>query len=197
MLMTKGEKREQYKLRRQKIKKDFEAALKRKDSDSKFQELIRLTREFEKVTTDMNLDGIAAKVHPEKMQSSIWVKAYEDYMHGAEEERSPKKTKKPTSASDQQLYNVLLCWTIKHDYCVCDSIIETLQNYLMAIGLTSEGTTKSSFPDRTEFCQTFKLTGTKEYFDLVIRSAEYILEITTVSAYEKCNVGIFGKEIRK
>ena len=195
--MTKGEKRELYKAKRQKIRKDFEAALKRKDSDSKFQELIRLTKEFEKVTTDMNLDGIAAKVHPEKMQSSIWVKAYEDYMHGTHEGTTVKKSKKSVTISDQQLYNILLCWTIKHDYCVCDSIIETLQNYFMSIGLITDGTTKTSFPDRTEFCQTFKLTGTKEYFDLIIKSAEYILDITTVSAYEKCNIGIFGKEIGK
>jgi hypothetical protein len=68
-----------------------------------------------------------------------------------------------------------------------------MQNYLINVGLQSEDTVKTTFPDRTEFCQNYKFSGSKTSYELLMKSAEYILDITTLSAYEKCNVGIFGK----
>ena len=74
--MTKSERYEVYKAKRQRIKKDVEAAIKKKTDTSKFQELIRLTKEYETVTMAMNLDGWPVKVWPEKMTSKKWIDAY-------------------------------------------------------------------------------------------------------------------------
>lgn len=185
--MTKGERLEQYKIKRKKIKNEISTVKKTQDRVEKFQKLIKLAKDYEKITTDMNLEGISAKVYPVTLSVQYWTDAYEDFLHGI------KKSKKSETITDENLYNIMLCWTIKNDYCVCDSIIENMQMYFSNIGLITEDTVKTTFPDRTEFCQNYKFTGSKASYDLIMKSAEYILEISTVSAYEKCNVGIFGK----
>lgn len=191
--MTKGERYEAYKAKRQKIKKDIEAAIKKKTDTSKFQELIRLTKEYEKVTTDMNLDGFAAKVYPEKMTSKKWIDAYEEYLN---ESNNKKLSKSKSVKSDRQSFTISLCWTVKPDYCVCDAIIDVMRNYFSSIGLKSDEILKNEFPDRIEFCKIYKLNCTKDKFNLILKSAEYILSISTSSAYDKCNIGIIGKEIK-
>lgn len=184
--MTKKELLEQYKSKRNKIKSDILSIKRLPDSVEKFQKLIKLSKSYEKVTTDMNLDGISAKVHPITLSSQYWNDAYDAFLNN-------RPNKKIVTTSDQQLYNIMLCWTIKNDYCVCDSIIETMQNYFTNIGLNVEDTIKSTFPDRTEFCQNYRYTGSKSTYEMILKSAEYILNIATVSAYEKCNIGVFGK----
>lgn len=184
--MTRKEQVEQYKNKRNKIKADILSVSRTPDSVEKYQKLIKLAKSYEKVTTDMNLDGINAKVYPVKMSSQYWSEAYENFLSG-------RKKTPVAPITDQQQYDIMLCWTIKNDYCVCDSIIETMQNYFTSIGVSAADTTKSTFPDRTEFCQNYKYTGSKSSYELIMKSAEYILNFATVSAYEKCNIGIFGK----
>lgn len=185
--MTKRERFEQYKAKRNKIKNEMAIVKKNPDTVEKFQKMVKLAKNYEKVTTDMNLEGFNAKVHPNNMSVQYWQDEFDSFLHNT------KKSKKAVTKTDDNLYNIILCWTIKNDYCVCDSIIETMQNYFKNMGLTVEDTVKTKFPDRTEFCQNYKFSGSKSNYDLLMKSAEYILDITTLSAYEKCNVGIFGK----
>lgn len=185
--MTKRERFEQYKAKRNKIKNEMTVVKKNPDTVEKFQKMVKLAKNYEKVTTDMNLEGFNAKVHPNNMSVQYWEDAFDSFLHGT------RNLKKTVTKTDDQLYNIILCWTIKNDYCVCDSIIETMQNYFTNIGLIVEDTIKTAFPDRTEFCQNYKFIGSKSNYELLMKSAEYILDITTLSAYEKCNVGIFGK----
>lgn len=185
--MTKRERFEQYKAKRNKIKNEMTIVKKNPDTVEKFQKMVKLAKNYEKVTTDMNLEGFNAKVHPNNMSVQYWQDEFDSFLHNT------KKSKKTVTKTDDNLYNIILCWTIKNDYCVCDSIIETLQNYFTNMGLSVEDTIKTSFPDRTEFCQNYRFSGSKSNYELLMKSAEYILDITTLSAYEKCNVGIFGK----
>lgn len=176
---------EQYKNKRNKIKSDILSIKRTPDSVEKYLKLIKLAKSYEKVTTDMNLDGFSAKVYPATMSSQYWNDEYERFLDG-------RKARPVITNTDQQ-YNIMLCWTIKNDYCVCDSIIETMQNYFISVGLDVKDTVKSSFPDRVEFCQNYRYTGSKVSYEMLMKSAEYILNIATVSAYEKCNIGVFGK----
>jgi hypothetical protein len=192
--MTKAERIIQYKAKRQKLKTDIENAIKRRDSKEKFEQLIKLTKDYEKITTDMNLDGIPAKVWPEKLSSKKWIDTYERFIQSEHEAiKQEKKTRKSIKPVENQSYSITLCWTIKNEYCVCDAIIETIQKYFSSIGLTDSDTTQTKFPDRIEFCQEYKLSCTKDKYELILKSAEYILEIATNSAYEQCNVGLFGR----
>lgn len=191
--MTKGERYEVYKAKRQRIKKDIEAAIKKKTDTSKFQELIKLTKEYETVTMAMNLDGWPVKVWPEKMTSKKWIDAYEEYLN---ETNNKTQTKTKAVKTDKQRFTISLCWTVKPEYCVCDSVIDILRNYFSSIGLKSDEILKNEFPDRIEFCKVYKVTCTQEKFKLILKSAEYILSISTNSAYDNCNIGVIGKELK-
>ena len=189
--MTKKELHKEYIAMRQKIK-DATAALKKtKDSKEKFEKLIKVTSDFESYVTDTQLKGLTyASAHPYSSQK--WIDAYYEFVNRPKTKTKVKK--KTPSKHIKQTYNIMLCWTIKPDYCVCESIIEKIQKYFESIKVASHDTTWTEFPDRIEFCETYKLNCTKEQYQLILRSAEYILDITTDSAYDKCNMGIFGKE---
>ena len=187
--MTKAELYREYQAKRKKIK-DAVAALKvTRDSSEKFEKLIRLTTDFEAYVVDVQLKGLAqATSNPYTSQK--WVDAYYAFRN------KPKKVvKKKVQSNQKKDYNIMLCWTIKPDYCICDAIIAKVQKYLASIKLSVNDVTKTEFPDRTEFCETYKLKCTKKEYDLILKSAEYILDIATESAYDKCNMGIFGKEL--
>jgi hypothetical protein len=70
-----------------------------------------------------------------------------------------------------------------------------MQQYFETLNIPSIDLVNTPFPDRTEFCETYKLTCSKETYELIMKSAKYILDITADSIYDKCNIGIFGKMI--
>ena len=121
----------------------------------------------------------------------IFCRFRQDFINGTS--KTKKATKKVNVQNDSK-YNITLCWTIKPDYCICESIIEKVQKYFTSIGINSFDLTRTEFPDRIEFCETYKLKCSKEKYEVIIKSAEYILDIATNSAYDKCNMGIFGRE---
>ena len=188
-VMTKKELQQQYSAKRQKMK-DAVASLKAtKDSKTKFERLIKITTDYESFITDLQLSGLTkATAYPYSSQK--WIDAYYAFVNKPKAKPKAKKTDK----NKKNKYNIILCWTIKPDYCVCESIIAKVKNYMSTIKLKCNDITRIDFPDRVEFCQTYELNCTKEKYDLIMKSAEYILELSTDSIYDKCNVGIFGKE---
>ena len=194
--MTKGKQLEIYKTKRQKIANDMRVLMKTPDSPTKFDKLIKLGKEYENITLAMNLEGFSAKVWPLNLGSQKWIEARNDYLK--DKKAACKKVYneiKSRETIQNNNYNIVLCWTIKPDYCVCESIVEKLQKYFTSIGLNTHDLTKTTFPDRVEFCETYRLNCSKDKYELILKSAEYILDISTESAYDKCNMGIFGKEL--
>ena len=164
-----------------------------KDSKAKFEKLIKLTTDYEAFIMDINLQGLT-NVSAYPFSSQKWVDAYYAFMNAPKSTKKTKKTK--IDKTKKYKYNIVLCWTIKADCCICESIINTVQNYMKAIKLNGENIIRTDFIDRTEFCQTFELNCTKEKYELILKSAEYILDISADSIHDKCNIGIFGKEIK-
>lgn len=189
--MTKGQMRESYKVKRQRLATDIRALIKTKDSKEKFQKLIKLTKEYERITADMNLDGISAKVYPLTLSSKKWVDAYDLFMKEYTEScrRSYREVKQIT---EQNKYNIMLCWTVKSDCCVCTDAITTIKKYFETIGLKLIDTTKTDFPDRIEVCETYKIACNKDVYETILASADFVLSYTT-ALHENCNIGIFGK----
>lgn len=194
--MTKGRMYELYKAKRQKLATKIRELIKTKDSKEKFQKLIKLTKEYEKITADMNLDGIPAKVYPLTLSSKKWIDAYDLFMKEYVENcrKSYRSVKQMTS---QNKYNIMLCWTIKSDCYICTDVITTIKKYFETIGLKLVDTTKIDFPDRIETCETYKIACSKDVYETILASAKFVLAFTTAasSAYETCNIGIFGKEL--
>jgi hypothetical protein len=194
MIMTKGQMYEIYKAKRQKLATKIRELIKTKDSKDKFQKLIKLTREYEKITADMNLDGIAAKVYPATLGSQKWVDAYDTFMK-AHAENCRKAYREVKQMSDHNKYNIMLCWTEKKDHCICESVVEKIKTYFSTLNIALMDVNKTDFPDRIEVCETYKIKCSKETYEFVLRSVECLISLLTESAYETCNIGVFGKNL--
>lgn len=189
--MTKGKRYEYFKNRRNKLKIDIDNTIKKPNGKTKFEKLIKLSKEYESLISDMNLEGFSGKVYGKKYETKYWIEVYNEFKNG----KSNKKIVTDNKIQENNMYDIILCWTIKHDYCVCEPVIEKIQNYFKSINISAIDLVKTNFIDRVEFCETYRLECTKEKFDLILKSAEYILDITADSIYDKCNIGIFGKSL--
>lgn len=183
--------KEEYKLKKQQVLNDVKSISSAKDSIGKFELLIKITKSYERYVAKLNKNGLDIKVWPITLTSERWKTAYKKFNNI----NKPKKQVKSSSNKNEiEYYNINLCWTIKYDYCFCESIIEHIQKYFNSIDLAKVDTTKTDFPDRVEFCEVYKVKCSKEKYDLIIKSAEYLLNVLSNSTYDKCNIGIFGKK---
>lgn len=183
--------KEESKLKKQQVLTEIKSLSSIKDSADKFEQLIKLTKSYERYVAKLNKNGLDIKVWPITLTSDRWKAAYKKFNNT----NKPKKPVKSSSNKNEiEYYNIILCWTIKYDYCFCESIIEHIQKYFNSIDLAKVDTTKTDFPDRIEFCEVYKVKCTKEKYDLIIKSAEYLLNVLSNSTYDKCNIGIFGKK---
>ena len=178
-----------YKLKTSKLKSDIESLNSLPNDESKYKQLIKLTTAYERFVKKVESEGVKIKSCPAYMTSTHWKTKYKKIT----KTKTKPKTKKPTTQN--QHYALMLCWTIKPDCCVCESIVKKIKDYFTNIGITMDDTTRTDFPDRVEFCESYIINCNKEKYDLILKSAEYILDISTNSIYDKCNIGLYGKII--
>lgn len=190
--MTKRKQLAAFKARRNELTNSIREAMALPDSEEKFKKLIKATKLYKSLIDDMNLEGFSAKVWPATFETKRWIEAQAEFIK-AKKDRCIKSYR--AVKENNSTYTITLCWTIKPDYCVCEPIVNKLQKYFASLNIPSVDRVSTEFPDRVEFCETYKLVGTEEKYELIIKSAEYILDITADSIYDKCNIGLFGKKL--
>ena len=174
------------------VREEVKALALMKDSPEKFEKLIDITTRYEKFLKQLNKKlSIDLKPGLISLTSETWKTKYKEYKKKIKVKEV--KTKPVKQAVGDGYYNIMLCWSIKPNYCLCESIIEKIRKYFDSIKVPAIDLTKTEFPDRTEFCETYKLRCSKEKYDLVLNSADYLLHILADSTYDKCNIGIFGR----
>lgn len=178
------------------IKTKINRLIKKDDSKSKYKELIILTKKLSNIDKKLISKGVKLRetADPDILKSAYWENKLKNY------KETPKKVKKKTELKStkqdkKSLYNIMLCWTSRLEYCVCDSIITAIRDYLTKVGLEKVDSNITKFIDKIEYCETYQITTTKDIFKLILDTAQYILDISANSTYEKCNVGVFGKDI--
>lgn len=181
--------------------------IKEKDSNKKYDTLIKLCKELHKIVDTINDKGGKADADAQRFSVEYWKERYAKYnnwLNRPNKKTKPKWTdnsiitpqKSTSSESDSKnVYFIMLCWTAKPEYCVCDSIIENVKSYLKTMKCDYFDTEATLFPDRIEYCTTFKFKATKEVYEVILSSAKYILDMSTDTIYENCNIGIFGKKV--
>lgn len=181
-------------------------------TEADLKNLIKLCKEYAAHTKTLKDYGYSIDVWLKKMKVETW----EEQLNAKTSIKSiakkqPKQTiksakpeiKKPISKAvsavetpeSESLYYIMLCWTTKQNYCVCDSVVENIRKYLEKMKLEFMDTMSDNFPDRVEFTSTYKIKTTPEVYKTIIDSAEYILDISANTIHETCNVGVFGKKI--
>ena len=155
--------------------------------------LIKLCKEYEAEISKLAEFGLKTDIHQAKFNYKHW----EDKLNTIKSRTKIKKQPKPKKQdiNSVNLYYIMLCWTIKPDFYVCDNIVSTIKSYFEKLQLEFIDTTTDNFPDRNEFVSTYKIKTTHDVYNTIINSAEFIIDMNTTSINEKCNVGVFGKKI--
>lgn len=175
------------------VKEEVKAVMQLKDSPEKFEKLIDITTKCEKYLIKLINKTPGVDLKPSMRGIAIltpenWKTKYKEY-----KKKVKVKEAKSKPVVDDGYYNIMLCWTVKPDYCLCESIIEKLRKYFESVKVSAIDLAKTEFPNRTEFCETYKIRGSKEKYELILSSADYLLHILADSTYDKCNIGIFGR----
>lgn len=191
--MTKTQCLQEVKEKKAQVKEEVKAVMQLKDSPEKFEKLISITTKYEKYLIKLINKTPGVDLKPSMRGIAIltpenWKAKYKEY-----KKKVKAKEAKSKPVVEDGYYNIMLCWTVKPDYCLCESIIEKLRKYFESVKVSAVDLTKTEFPNRTEFCETYKLRGSKEKYDLILNSADYLLHILADSTYDKCNIGIFGR----
>ena len=188
-IKTKAQCLEEAKEKKTQVKEEVKNVMQLKDSPEKFEKLIDITTKYEKYLIKLNkTPGVDLKPGIVMLTPETWKTKYKEY-----KKKVKAKEAKSKPVVDDGYYNIMLCWSIKPNYCLCESIIEKIRKYFDSIKIPAVDLTKTEFPDRTEFCETYNLRCSKEKYDLVLNSADYLLHILADSTYDKCNIGIFGR----
>ena len=191
--MTKTQCLQEVKEKKAQVKEEVKAVMQLKDSPEKFEKLISITTKYEKFLSKLINKTPGFDLKPSMRGIAIltpenWKAKYKEY-----KKKVKAKEAKSKPVVEDGYYNIMLCWTVKPDYCLCESIIEKLRKYFESVKVSAIDLAKTEFPNRTEFCETYKLRGSKENYDLILNSADYLLHILADSTYDKCNIGIFGR----
>lgn len=187
---TKTQCRQEAKEKKAQVKEEVKTVMQLEDSPEKFEKLISITTKYEKFLSKLISSTPGVDFGP-----SIAILTPEHWKTKAYQYKKKIKAKEVKSkpVADDGYYNIMLCWTVKPDYCLCESIIEKLRKYFESVKVSAIDLAKTEFPNRTEFCETYKLRGSKEKYELILNSADYLLHILADSTYDKCNIGIFGR----
>ena len=176
--------------KRKRIRGSIYSVSKRKDSSEKFEKLIALTKEYQELTFELTMQGCVVDTSSPTLRESYWKHAYDEYIISTQEQVNDAVTKK----TDKK-WNISLCWSVRPDYCVCDHIVSKVRDYLLKMGLKKIDETQQVFDDRTEFSETYRFVGAKILYTMIVKSAEYVLEVSSDSIHDKCNVGVYGKKV--
>jgi hypothetical protein len=170
------------------------------ESTNDLKTVIKLCKEIEEECNKLAPFGFKSEIPSPRLRYQIW----EDKLNNKKQiKKENKKVKvkcknQSTNTNDictTNLYYIMLCWTAKQDFFVCDNIVNTIRSYFEKLKLEFMDTQSDKFPDRTEFVSTYKIKTTQEAFDIIMNSTEFIIDNNTTSIHEKCNVGVFGKKI--
>ena len=178
------------------IAEDINMHSKAEDDKTKFTTIIKLCKSYKDVVTDLQLEGVKVRAISKRFTTEYWQEKYDKFIEAEKIKINEKKSEKDVTKPPKKfIYNIVLCWTTKADYCICDSIIGKVRDYLLKMDLKLIDTSNDNFIDRSEHTETYKIKTTEDIYKTILSSAEYILDISADSVYDRCNVGIFGKRI--
>ena len=191
-MANKNTKIERLNQKKEKLVFEINNLIKKDDDKIKFQALIRNCKSLTNTIHDLQLEGVKVRLSAQKYSYEYWAERYDAYINSNKAKIIQQKS--VTNKEKKCIYNILLCWTVKIDYCICESIIKKLQDYLIKMNMKLVDSSNDNFIDRIEHCETYQIKTTENVFNTILKSAEYILDISADSIYDKCNIAVFGKK---
>ena len=181
--------KEDFAIEKAKVKEALKLAKCKKNSIDELEYIISVLTKFEKYIARINKKGIITiPVQPPTLTSSYWKNFYKELKH---------KDKLSRQIPHDVYHNIMLCWSIKNNYKDEDkekinNIATAIDEYLKLFGFKNNESTTTDFQDRQEYCQNYRHKCNNEKYDIVVKSAEYLLNTITD---EKYDIEVFGKKI--
>lgn len=181
--------KEDFAIEKAKVKEILKLAKCKKNSISDLEHIIEVLTKFEKYIARINKKGIITiPVQPPTLTSSYWKNFYKELK---------QKDKLSRQVPHEIYHNIMLCWSIKFNYKDKDctailNITDIVDKYLKSFGFNDSEYTFTDFQDRREVCRTYRCKCNTEKYNIVTKSAEYLLNAIHDNKYD---IEVFGKKI--
>lgn len=189
---------------RKQLRSKINAARKKKNTKEKFDSLIALTKQYVELTETLRSYGKSADIQVEWLSPEYWT-FQKDMFKGRYEE--PVKTKKktinktPTEKPVKLHWRIILSWSVPPENCGCSTPVENIKSYIDRmskwIPIKMVDASDMVFSDRHELSHIYELECDKKQYIDILESAKYILEISSATERDMCNIGIYGKKFEK
>lgn len=105
-------------------------------------------------------------------------------------EKEPEPIVQPP---EESIYRITLAWTQRRGI-ESDNTVTILENYLIENGARMVDDTFADFDEYVEYMKSYEWEGGEKEFNILRKSANYILEVFAENKYEKFNISIFGNK---
>jgi hypothetical protein len=189
---------------RKQLRASISAGRNKRNTKEKFDKLIEQTSKYQELTDILNTFGKKLEIQVEWLTPDYWknIKAALTVRNAFETKRTKSiKSITPPEKQDKYIWRIILSWSTPPENCGCSTPVERVKDYMdrmsKIISIKLCETNSNTFVDRTEYTHIFELECDKMQYDSILESAKYILDISSATERDACNIGIYGKKLKK
>ena len=190
---------------RKQLRIKITSAKKRKNTKAKFDDLIKLTTQYCDLTETLKKYGKNTEIQAEWLTPEYWKHLKDSYKGKFEEPNKSKPSKKsvqiPVENKQKSYWRITLSWSTPPENSGCSTPVENIKSYMDRMSkwvqIKMVDTSNMRFSDRYELSHTYELECDKKQYINILESAKYILEISSATDRDICNIGISGKKFEK
>ena len=173
-----------------------------------FDKIISMTKEYEKLTFELQNLGKNLEISAEWLTVEYWKLLKTKYKGKFIETKKHVNTKIDKSKNNiipienniKSTGHIVVSWSTPPENCSCSTPVENVKNYMnivhdKIVNVNTIDVQPVTFVDRREFSYIFEIKTDEIIFTNILESAKYILEISSATERDICNIGIYGKKI--
>lgn len=187
---------------RKQLRAKISASRNRKNTIEKFDDLISLTNKYQELTESLNNFGKNLTTQVEWLTPEYWEGIKAALKRKDAFETKTSKSKKHQVINDtKDIWRIILSWSTPPENCSCSTPVENIKAYMdrlsKVLSIKLIETNHIEFIDRNEYTYTFEFECDKTQYESILESTKYILDISSATERDMCNIGIYGKKIKK
>ena len=189
---------------RKQLRAAISAGRNKRNTKEKFDKLIEQTSKYQELTDILNTFGKKLEIQVEWLTPDYWrnIKSALTVRDAFETKRTKSiKSITPPEKQDKYIWRIILSWSTPPENCSCSTPVENIKAYMdrlsKVLSIKLIETNNMEFIDRNEYTYTFELECDKTQYESILESTKYILDISSATERDICNIGIYGKKVKK
>lgn len=189
---------------RKQLRASISAGRNKRNTKEKFDKLIEQTSKYQELTDILNTFGKKLEIQVEWLTPDYWrnIKSALTVRDAFETKRAKSiKSVTPPEKQDKYIWRIILSWSTPPENCSCSTPVENIKAYMdrlsKVLSIKLIETNNMEFIDRNEYTYTFELECDKTQYESILESTKYILDISSATERDICNIGIYGKKLKK